>query len=408
MKTWIRLAVRNIWRNQRRTWITIAAIGFAVFFAVAMQSVQKGIFDHMEEGMVRSYTGFIQVHQAGYWDEPILDNAMPLDATDWKALAASQRGVDGFVPRLESFALASRGNVSKGSLVVGIDPAAEDGLSEISSKVIAGQYFGAQDTAVLIAEGLAEHLSLTVGDTLLLLSTGYRGASAAGAYPIGGIVRFPSPELNQQMVYLPLALAQDFYAAYDLATTVVADVTQPHRTSAITRDLSAALDEGAFEVMDYEALLPDLVQAREFKQSGTVVLLFILYAIIAFSIFGTILMMLKERQYEFGVLTAIGMKRWQLGTVIALEMFVLGVIGVGVGLAFAFAMAYGLQQYPIQIGGDMAVTYQEFGIEPLIMASVAPELFWQEARNIFIIVLLLSTYPLYRIQRLQPIAAMRG
>lgn len=400
--------MRNISRNRRRTLITIAAIGFAVFFAVAMQSVQKGIFDHMEEGMVRSYTGFIQVHQAGYWDEPILDNAMPLDATDWTALAASQQGVDGFVPRLESFALASRGNVSKGSLVVGIDPVAEDGLSELSTKVVAGRYFTAQDSTVLIAEGLAEHLSLTVGDTLLLLSTGYRGASAAGAYRIGGLVRFATPELNQQMVYLPLPLAQDFYGAYDLATTVVADVTQPHRTAAITRHLSAALTDAGFEVMDYEALLPDLVQAREFKQSGTVVLLFILYAIIAFSIFGTILMMLKERQYEFGVLTAIGMKRWQLGTVIALEMLVLGVIGVAVGLIFAFAMAYGLQQNPIQLGGEMAATYEEFGIEPLIMASVAPELFWREARSIFVIVLVLSAYPIYRIQRLQPIAAMRG
>ena len=70
-----KLAVRNIWRNKRRTLITAASILFAVFFAVAISSIQKGTWDHMIDSIVHYHYGYIQVHQSGYWEDKIIDNA---------------------------------------------------------------------------------------------------------------------------------------------------------------------------------------------------------------------------------------------------------------------------------------------------------------------------------------------
>ena len=80
MKLYIKLAWRNIWRNPKRTWITASSIGFAVFFACVMQSMQLGSYERMIDNSVRFYTGHLAIHQNEYWDEKILDNMLSI----WK------------------------------------------------------------------------------------------------------------------------------------------------------------------------------------------------------------------------------------------------------------------------------------------------------------------------------------
>ena len=73
------MAWRNIWRNRRRTLITAASVFFAVFFALIMRSVQLGSYDRMFKNVIESYSGYIQVQQKDYFDEPVLDNSFELD-----------------------------------------------------------------------------------------------------------------------------------------------------------------------------------------------------------------------------------------------------------------------------------------------------------------------------------------
>ncbi len=406
MNTIIKLAGRNIWRNKRRTLITAASVMFAVFFAIAMQSVNKGMFDHMEFGMVKSFVGFAQIHSDGFWEDQTLDNAFVLDENIQQS-ASKYKDIDNLVPRLESFALCSGNKVTKGAMVVGIDPEKENQLTNLKDKIVKGKYFSDGDSSVIIAEGLAKHLGLTVDDTLVLLSSGYQGANAAGLFVIQGILKFPSPELNKQMVYLPLGTAQEFYNAYDMITTAVVNSTKPEKIKSTVSKLSADLGE-TYEVMNYEELIPDMIQARKLKENGQFFMLIILYAIIASGMFGTILMMIKERQYEFGVLTAIGMKRKQLSLIVWLETVFIGFIGVIGGCLISLPLVIGMKMYPVAVQGEMAQAYEEFGIEPLIMTSTAPEIFINQAITVFILVSLMAIYPTLKILKLKPVEAMRS
>ena len=72
----IRLAWRNIWRNKRRTLLTAASIFLAIFLALIVRSLQIGWFDHLTDIVVQSYTGHIQVHKKGYWDDRDINNSM--------------------------------------------------------------------------------------------------------------------------------------------------------------------------------------------------------------------------------------------------------------------------------------------------------------------------------------------
>ncbi|HCM76849.1 MAG TPA: ABC transporter permease, partial [Cytophagales bacterium] len=74
------LAWRNIWRNKRRSLITILSITFAVLLACVMRSMQLGSYERMIENAVRFYTGYIQIHKDGYWNDKVIDNSFEFDS----------------------------------------------------------------------------------------------------------------------------------------------------------------------------------------------------------------------------------------------------------------------------------------------------------------------------------------
>ena len=401
-----KLASRNLWRNKRRTAITAASIMFAVFFSVIISSIQEGTWDHMVDSVVHYHFGYAQIHHRGYWDDKSIDNSF-----DPQPVMLALEGADHLrrlVPRLESFALASTGNRTIGTLVIGIDPEKENTLSSPGQRIVAGAYFAHDDRGVLVAEGLAEYLRLKVGDTLILISQGYRGVNAAGKFPVRGLVYFGSPELNKQLVYLSLEEAGRFYGAEGLVTALVVDPARPDRLALAMQTLDLALDRQIYDLMDYKEMMPDLIQARELDTAGAVVILFILYILVGFGIFGTILMMLKERQYEFGILKAIGMRSRWINLMVWVETVLMGLLGCLAGIALAFPITYYFYLNPIRLTGKMAEAYEVFGVEALLPAAVDPKIYFNQALVIFFMVSLLALYAFIQIASLRPVKAMRS
>jgi len=402
-----KLAWRNIWRNRRRTFITAASIGTAVFFASLLQAFQDGVYERMIENAVRFYSGYIQVHQNGYWNDKSINNLMEY-SSEMEQLSNKHDNVIAQVPRLESFALASFEKNTKGVMVTGISPEAEHTLTNLKNKLVEGEYLLPTDSRILIAEGLAKYLKIGLNDTLVLISQGYRGANAAGKYAVKGIVKFPIPALNNQAVFLPLAAAQHLYAADNKLTSVVMVLNNTKQVQSTLKSLQSKVDTSAYEVMDWKMMMPELVQQMEMDAISTKITSFILFLIVGFGILGTILMMTAERSYEFGVLVAIGMKRLHLAWVTFIEIILLGLLGIVGGIALVYPLAMYFNHNPIQLQGDMALTYEKFGIEPIIPMSVEWSIFWGQGLTIFCLTAVVALYPIWVIYRLNPIKAMRS
>jgi putative ABC transport system permease protein len=407
MRTLLKMAWRNIWRNKRRTYITLASILFSVLFASFMESWQKGTWNYMISNVVNFYFGYAQIHKEGYWEEQTLDKAFPLEDSIL-AITGQIPEIKAVLPRIESFALASTGDNTIGALVIGIDPEVENSMTNLRDRITAGEYLEENDRAAVLAEGLAENLNLNVGDTLVMISQGYRGVNAAGKYPVKGIVHFGSPELNKQMIYLPLKEAQWFYGAPDLVTTLALKIDDQRDIIPALKALKAKLNLEDYEVMDWEELLPDLVEARAFDSVGNYIVYFILYMIIAFGIFGTVLMMAKEREFEFGVLIAIGMHRLALGASVWVEVIILGVLGALAGIIASIPVVWYFSVYPIRFTGEYAGVMEKFGFEPVFPAELDPRHFLLQAIIVLIVTAVLALYPLIKIKRLKPVEAMRG
>ncbi len=402
---YFKLAWRNIWRNKRRTAITLAAIAFAVFFACVMQSMQLGSYERMIDNVVRFHTGYVQIHDSGYWEDRTLDKSFLFDREIQQKIKALPE-ILVVVPRLESFALAAFMNQSKGALVIATDPATENQLTQLKSKILEGEYFDLDDKAVMIGSGLANYLKMNVGDTLILIGQGYHGVNAAGKYPIKGIVKFPAPDLNNRLVYLPLKEGQWLYGAEERLTSIALVLPSDDEVNQVISSSKQILNSD-FEVMGWRDMLPGLVQQIELDYVGGLIMLAILYTIIGFGIFGTFLMMARERKHEFGIMIAIGMKRIKLQTILLLETLLMAAVAVVTGILFSLPLVTYFHFNPIPLTGEFAEAIEKFGLEPIIPFSLDPALFIRQARVIFGLTLLLSIYPISSVFKLKIASAIR-
>lgn len=399
------MAWKNIWRNTNRTLITMASIYFAVILSVLATSLQRGIFDNLIKNMVSYYTGYIQIHKTGYWDEQILDNSFKSSAKI-ESVLTHQNEIHGISGRLESFALASSENLTKGSLVVGIQPEEEMKVTNLKERLIKGDFLRDEDHAVLLSEGLADRLKLQSNDTLVLLGQGYHGATAAGKYSIKGIVKFGTPEMNNGTVFMPLKASQDLFQAYGMITSYVLLISDTEKLNLISASVRKSIGSN-YEVMTWEEMLPDIKQHIESDSRNIKVIQGILYLLICFGIFGTLLMMMVERKIEMGMLVAIGMKKAQLIALLMMESLFTMLSGCILGILTSIPIVYYFMIHPIKLSGEVAEAYSRFGFEPVFPTSADTMIFINEALVVLLIGFVLSLYPVYKIVRLDPIKSMK-
>jgi ABC-type lipoprotein release transport system permease subunit len=465
------MAWRNIWRNKRRTLITAASIFFAVFFAVIMRSMQLGTYGNMIDQSIEKFSGYLQLQNPEYFDEPNLDNF--IENSD-KIIAQMNEtsGIRIAVPRIESFVLASTGHQSKGVLVTGIDPEQELQVSnpeymlakykltpEIVEQILPelnfektqiellkynanklyhdldrlaldlalnpdefapyhslfdkyashkGKYLKKDDDGVLVSSRLATFLRAQVGDSIILLGQGRYGSTAAGLFPIRGIVKVPSPELDNKLVYMSLTKAQEFFDMPNMITTVVMNLDNKDDMLSMQDKLNRSIDGQNFVVKNWEEINPTLKQQIDGDNKGGQMFLVILYFIIFFGIVGTVMMMIAERKREFGVLVAIGMKKRLLASIVLIEMVFIGFIGTISGMLATLPLVYFLNTNPIRVTGEASKMYEDMGIDAVMPAAAVGDYFTWQGIIILLMVVIACSIPLRRIRKMKIMDALRA
>ena len=402
----LKLAWRNIWRNKGRSVITIAAVMFCIIFAVVLRSFQVGVWENMIHEIVGNNFGYLQIHEDGFWADQSLDRTMDLGAVNSEELLAVD-GVDRLIPRMESFSLLYHGSNTKGSLVMGIDPAVELTGLQLDDILLEGRSFSRDDSVIVVSEGLAKYFNVGLGDTLLFMGQGYHGATAYGAFPIGGIARMTNPELNKQLVLMPLQKAQYMYNCTDRATTLVVAVDKDSDYEAVGAALKGSGTEG-LEVLEWKELFPEIIQTIEVDMAGGRIFVTILYFIISFVLLGTVIMMVAERQREFGILVSIGMKKTKLAFVTLLENIMLIMGGAIVGMAVVKPVQFYFKYNPIDLSGQMKEAIEQYNFEPKLYTTTSFIINLNHGTIIFIIGVLVSLYAVVKIMKLNPIESMRS
>ena len=401
----IKLAWRNIWRNKKRSLITITAIFIAVFLSIFMRSLQLGMYDNMIGNVVGSFSGYIQVHSNGFWDEQVIDNAFEANKDFIKKLEETN-GVSNVIQRVQSGSLSSSGDLSKFVFITGIEPEKEKLLTNWDKRLLKGQLLTDTSTSINIGKGVANFFGLDIGDTLVFIGQGYHGMQAVGAYRVSGILEMKNPRLNNISVFMPLPLAQEFLSADNLITHLVIDKKEYEDEKEIAANISSSLDNN-YEVMTWQQMMPELEQTIQADSAGGLIMVFILYMIITFGIFGTVLMMTQERKYEFGVVVSIGMKKIKLIITMVYETIFLSSFGVLLGIILSRPLILYYHYNPLQFPDEQAAVMEEFGFEAIIPFMSTYDIPLTHGLIIFIISALISIYPATTILLLKPIKAMK-
>ncbi|GBD97489.1 MAG TPA: ABC transporter permease [Nitrospirae bacterium] len=400
------LSWRNLWRNKKRTLIAVASVLLAVLVAVVMRSMQDGSYAYMIRSSVRFYTGYMQVQGNGYWENRSLDRSIVIDEKQQKEILQIPH-ITSIVPRLEAFSLVSFEKATRVAQIIGIDPAAQNNMTGLGKRLVQGKYLTNTSNGVLIAEGLADMLKAGVGDSIVLYGQGYHGNIAAARLPVAGIVRFPVQEMNNASVFLALGNAQNIFSAFGRITSLAIMLDDIRNQADVHNALSSMLGR-QYTIMSWEEMMPDLVQGIELDNASGLIMLIILYIVIAFGVFSTIMMMTTERAREFGILISVGMRKTSLIWVTTLETVFLASIGAIVGVAVSLPVIIYFHFHPIPITGGVAAFYKLFGVEnPVFYFSVDPGLFIHQAIVVLLIALATALYPLFFIKKLQPVQAMR-
>ena len=403
-----KIAWRNIYRNKKRSLITITSVFAALFLIILMRALQFGFYDKLIETVVESYAGYVEIHADGFWDNQSLDNSMQVDQQLLDDIQ-SVEGVENIVQRLQTFSLISVGEKTKGGVINGINLYEEQKITDWNKKMVSGS-FDLSDNEIIIAKGIAEFFGISENDTLILYGQGYRGMMAAGKYPVKGVIDLKNPDLNKIGLFMTMESVRNYISSDEISTHIIIGKEKYYDEGKIVEDLSLILSDD-YEVMTWKETLPEIEQTITADSAGGLIMAFILYVIVVFGMFGTVLMMTEERKYEFGVLISIGMSRIRLFGIIFVETIILSMVGVVLAVMVTYPISIYYNINPIDMAilmGDGAVQMiEEMGFSPMIPMSISWDIPLSHSLVIFIFSLLISIYPAIKISKLNPVKSMK-
>lgn len=404
-----RMAWRNIWRNPRRTALTISAIAFASLLLVFMLSFQFGSYDAMINASVKIHTGHLQVQASGYRERQSMRLVVP-DPPEMAAILDRTPGIDAYTFRANAFSLASSGTRTYGIMVSGIDPDREAGVSTIRSLIREGEWFsGNRSNQALVGRLLARNLQVSTGDELTILGQGRDGSVAASVVTVQGIYSSGIDAFDRSAIQVPLAFFQETYAmrggVHEVVITAdsLGDVSEIKKR--IKNEINTSTPDSGLVVLDWMELMPGLLQGIQMDLVSGIIMYLILVIVVAFSILNTFLMAIFERTREFGVMTAIGTTPGRLTKLVLMESMMMTAIGIAAGIAAGCMLTLYFQRHGILISGAEDIMRQ-YGIS----GRMYPKLSLLSAVTgpvaVFIITLLAALYPALKIRRLRPVEAM--
>ena len=409
MSLTLSMAWRNIWRNPRRTALTMAAVAFAGALLVFMLSWQVGAYDAMIDSSVRIHTGHLQVMAKGFNKKQDIRRVVP-KPEEVEAILKNIPEIEAFSCRADAGALISSKDRTYGVMVVGIDPVREAEVSTIKTMIRKGEYLsGRDDPGVLVGELLARNLKVGLGDELTLLGQGRDGSIAASVFKVKGIYSTGLDEFDRSTINISLGNFQDIFEMMGAVHKVVIMGRRLSDNGLIKKKISAALEglEGGskLEVLTWDELTPGLKQVIQMDLFSGIIFYIILILVVAFSILNTFLMAVFERTREFGVMMAIGTTPGRLTRLLLVESMTMTIIGVALGMVIGVLVTWYVQIYGIDISGASELLAQ-YGISGRMYARLTPLTLFGGPAAVLVITSLAALYPALKVRGLTPIKAL--
>ncbi len=338
----VSLSVRNIFRNARRTAITVFSIvvGFAAM--ACFGGFIEFSFEGLRENTIRTQLGHLQIYARGYWERRVsdLESVLIDDPDEVMERIAELPGVAAVTPRLSFSGLGSTGNAAVNVSVVGVDPKGEEDFADFEVLVAGYPLEPGEPEAGLIGEELRNGLGAEIGDWVTVLTSSFDGVINAVDFQVAGVVRTGSKEFDSVFVKVPIELAQRAMETGQVERIVVLleNTEDLPRIQPRIEEILSTFDR-RFETRRWDELAGFYDAVVALYTGIFTVFAGIVGVVVMFSVANTMTMAVFERTGEIGALRAIGARRSTLVAMFLTEGAGVGLLGAGLGVAVSWLIA---------------------------------------------------------------------
>jgi ABC-type lipoprotein release transport system permease subunit len=266
---------------------------------------------------------------------------------------------------------------------------------------------GAREIA--LGDLLAKNLGVAVGDTVIVVSADAFGSQAADRFRVTGTFHVGTDEFDGYGAVAGLADLRDFLQAGAGLSHVAVFARDGKHLPELGARLRAAFPADRYEVLDWQELVPELVQFIRMGDVGDWFQNALLLIVVAFGLLNTVLMSVFERVREFGVLRALGMRPRAVFGLVVLESLLLSLVGIAAGFAIGIPGVLYMESHPISIvRADMRESFAVLGIEPVISFGFARSELVALPLVLLGIGVLAALIPAARAARGRPVDALRA
>ena len=401
----IQLAWKNIWRNKTRSLVVAGSVMVGLWVGAFTMAYVFGMIDQRLKDAVENEVSHFQVHHPRFEDDNEARFVVPRSAELLSVIKKDPR-VKAAGARVITYGMIGSAQTSTGGKFVGIDPIAEDALTGIQGKLTQGTYF--QDDSknkVIISERLAQKLKVKLRSKIVLTFQDTTGNIVAGAFRIVALYETYNSGYDDTHVFLRSSDLWDLLGTAGHYQEIAALLQDPQQLEGMLTELSGTYPKAKFE--SWKELAPELgLMIDSFDQYMIIFIIIILLAL-SFGIVNTMLMAVLERVREIGMLMAIGMNRWRVFSLIALETLYLVLIASPLGLLLAYLTINHLGEVGMDLSGLYQEGYAAYGFKSFIYPKLENIYYFRIFIMVAITAILASIYPAITAIRLNPVNAIR-
>jgi len=399
------IAWRGLWRNKRRSFLTISSIAVGLAAVMFGQSLLRSFQMQMIDKSTGIMLGHLQVQRRGVRDRKVPDKLLSGGEGIRDSLAADPRVAAAGI-RLLYTGLAQAAGGSRAILVVGVEPSAERELSILPGYLKEGEYLGEDPRGVVLGAKLAAELDVRLGERLVLMAQAPGGDMNSELFRVSGLFETGSVNYDSQVVYIGLGPARRLRDRLGRASHVVLKLRDPGEIDAFHRDHAAGLEDPEAELLTYREVGSEVAGIKKFQDALLIVILIIIFAIVGLGIQNTISMSFFERIREFGVVRALGARPSVVRGLLLTEAAFMGTIGAVLGFLLGLGLIgfFGVQGLELPLGRAMAYFIP---FDNVIYMRPIWEMHLWSAAGVFLVSVATSIGPALRASRLIVAEALR-
>lgn len=399
----LRQAWRNLWRNRRRTAITIAAISLNTMILITTGSLMDGLMKQMVRNATFLVTGEGELHARGYLADRSIYKTI---AHSTNILAALRAQSIEAAPRTYGYGLVSHGTKAAGALFWGVDPTMEKEAFELAGRVEEGTFLGpAPQKGLVLGKKLARSLNATVGSEIVVLLQATDGSLGNDLFTVTGILRAAGERIDRSAAIMHVDDFRQLFVMPQGIHEIAVNTRGRIPLSVLMETLSRVAPDA--EAKSWRQLMPTLSDMIQMSGAGLTFFSGIFFIAAGLGVMNTMLMATYERAHEFGLLKAIGTSPWRIVRDVTVEAWLLACLSSLLGLAAGIGASYALQEYGLdtsKLAGETTVSGVLF--DPVWRAALSVKAVVRPVLIMWAVCIIAALYPAAMSARLDPVESM--